>query len=46
MKTTILIAEDNESLFIRYQEIIAKGGVGMLHRSLFQTQRVKKSKHN
>lgn len=24
MKTTILVAEDNESLFIRYQEIIAK----------------------
>lgn len=24
MKTTILIAEDNEFLFIRYQEIIAK----------------------
>lgn len=24
MKTTILVAEDNESLFIRYQEIIAE----------------------
>ena len=24
MKTTILVAEDNESLFIRYQEIITK----------------------
>ena len=33
-------------LFPLHQEIIAKGGVGMLHRSLFQTQRVKKSKHN
>ena len=24
MKTTILVAEDNESLFIRYQEIITE----------------------
>ncbi len=24
MKTTILVAEDNESLFLRYQEMIAK----------------------
>ena len=32
-------------LFPLNQEIIAKGGVGMLHRSLFQTQRVSKSKN-
>ena len=32
-------------LFPLHQEIIAKGGVGMLHRSLFQTQRVSKSKN-
>ena len=32
-------------LFPLHQEIISKGGVGMLHRSLFSTQRTSKNKN-